>query len=221
MKSPILEEIEKVKSICSVAKKAQNLNDDLRLYKGYIDIVNEVTQKFTTLIGQYDVIKIILKAEDERLKACFEGYREGFKSIELNIRNDKVSNTSFIALKGLNTNFENVNNQIWTKYVNERLESSYKTLVVFQDFIGFSKFREIDNVYSTIKNSKPSEYILNIMSKFENQASEIIKGMNADDEIISFITKVSSNQATISDLNEKILTWIKQNNYTSKIKITM
>ena len=45
--------------------------------------------------------------------------------------------------------------------------------------------------------------------------------MNADDDVIRFISKVSSNQATFADLNEKIMSWIKEHNFTNKIKITM
>ena len=51
MDIPILSEITKVKDVCSVAKKAQDLNEDIRNYKNYSEIVNEVNTTFTKLFN--------------------------------------------------------------------------------------------------------------------------------------------------------------------------
>ena len=222
MDIPILSEIKKVKDVCSVAKKAQDLNEDIRNYKNYSEIVNEVNTTFTQLFNSYNVLKNIVKIKSDSMEKCFNDYKNSFEDLDINIRNNKVSNTNFIALKGLNSNFENNILQIWEKYVSERLTSTYKTLVVFQDFMDITHFRTLENTYSLIVgNSYPSENTLRKINEFEKTAKDFILSMNADDDVIHFISKVSANQATFADLNEKIVAWIKEHNFTNKIKITM
>lgn len=51
-------------------------------------------------------------------------------------------------------------------------------------------------------------------------AETLITGLGLDDEIIMFLTKTNSNKATLEDLNEKVLTWIKDEKLEKKIRIS-
>ena len=61
MDIPILSEIKKVKDVCSVAKKAQDLNEDIRNYKNYSEIVNEVNTTFTQSLSVQIINLIVSK----------------------------------------------------------------------------------------------------------------------------------------------------------------
>ena len=221
MKSPIIEQIEAVKEVCSTAKQSKDINEKIGNYKNYLDILKEAHQKFLELISQYDVLKSIDEDIKNETKECFQQYKTGFTSLVDNIRNDSAYNQHFFALKGLNTNFERIIMQNWKNFVQSKIWNVFRTLQVFQDFIGFTKFKQIQNEFEMLNSSFPSEKNLKFINEFVSMGDEIIQGMNADDEIISFISKVSSNRATLNDLSEKIIKWFKDHNYTDKIKITM
>ena len=51
-------------------------------------------------------------------------------------------------------------------------------------------------------------------------ASTLIQSLNMDQEIVSFLTKMTSGSATIVDLNEKVLRWIKSEGLERKIKLS-
>lgn len=221
MKSPIIEQIEAVKEVCSTAKQSKDINEKIGNYKNYLDILKEAHQKFLELISQYDVLKSIDEDIKNETKECFQQYKTGFTSLVDNIRNDSAYNQHFFALKGLNTNFERIIMQNWKNFVQSKIWNVFRTLQVFQDFIGFTKFKQIQNEFDMLNSSFPSEKNLKFINEFVSMGDEIIQGMNADDEIISFISKVSSNRATLNDLSEKIIKWFKDHNYTDKIKITM
>ena len=47
----------------------------------------------------------------------------------------------------------------------------------------------------------------------------MIQSLNLDDGIISFLTKMNTGQATIDDLNEVVLEWIRQEGLESRIRL--
>lgn len=53
-----------------------------------------------------------------------------------------------------------------------------------------------------------------------DSAELLIKGLGLEDEIILFLKKTNSNKATLEDLNEKVLKWIKEENLEKKIRIS-
>ena len=53
-----------------------------------------------------------------------------------------------------------------------------------------------------------------------DSAELLITGLGLDDEIILFLKKTNSNKATLEDLNEKVLKWIKEENLEKKTRIS-
>ena len=61
------------------------------------------------------------------------------------------------------------------------------------------------------------------LTKMKNameNAAILIQSLNMDQEIVSFLTKMTSGSATIVDLNEKVLGWIKSESLECKIKLS-
>ncbi|MBB5184023.1 hypothetical protein HNQ43_000056 [Faecalicoccus acidiformans] len=52
-----------------------------------------------------------------------------------------------------------------------------------------------------------------------SEAKTLIQSLNLDDGIISFLTKMNTGQATIDDLNEVVLEWIRQEGLESRIRL--
>ncbi len=58
------------------------------------------------------------------------------------------------------------------------------------------------------------------LKKAIENANSIIKELNLDAETELFLTKMTSGRATIADLNEHVLNWIKKESLESKIKLS-
>lgn len=53
------------------------------------------------------------------------------------------------------------------------------------------------------------------------RGKELLSEMKFDDDIKAFLQKVKNRQATLADLNEKILNWIKAEKFESKFSLTI
>ena len=58
------------------------------------------------------------------------------------------------------------------------------------------------------------------MSEGLDDADQLIIGLGLDDEIIVFLQNTNSGRATLQDLNDKVLTWIRNEELEPKIRIS-
>lgn len=223
MATPIVEEIRKVKEICTIAKESKDVDEKVEIYKSFQEMLNKEYNRFETLINQYRILKSVRNKvkDDSNLKDCFLNFRDSFSLLVDSIRNNESNNQQFIALKGLNSTFESLITQNWNKFVKDKIESKYKTLEVCQEFIGNELFTELKRYHDTLLISHPSQTSIKDIEHFVNKATEIISGMDADEEILTFISKVSNRRAYLSDLTDNVMKWIKEHKFDSKIKIVM
>jgi len=58
------------------------------------------------------------------------------------------------------------------------------------------------------------------MSSGLDDAEQLIVSLGLDDEIITFLQNTNSGKATLRDLNDKVLAWIRDENLEGKIRIS-
>ena len=58
------------------------------------------------------------------------------------------------------------------------------------------------------------------LKKSLNSAETLINKMDLDQEIIIFLTKITYGKATLTDLNEKVMAWIRKENLDSRVKLS-
>ena len=58
------------------------------------------------------------------------------------------------------------------------------------------------------------------MSEGLDDADRLIIGLGLDDEIIVFLQRTNLGRATLQDLNDKVLTWIRNEELEQKIRIS-
>lgn len=58
------------------------------------------------------------------------------------------------------------------------------------------------------------------MVKGKENADLLIQKLGLDDEIINFLQNANSNKATLNDLNDKVLAWLRSEKLESKIRIS-
>ena len=62
--------------------------------------------------------------------------------------------------------------------------------------------------------------MLKRLKKSLNSAETLINKMDLDQEIIIFLTKITYGKATLTDLNEKVMAWIRKENLDSRVKLS-
>ena len=70
------------------------------------------------------------------------------------------------------------------------------------------------------KNTLPKsgQAVYDFLNDVES-AQKLVNSLQLDAEIETFIVKVLTQQATVTDLNDHVLSWIKENHLTGKLKI--
>ena len=53
-----------------------------------------------------------------------------------------------------------------------------------------------------------------------DEADQLIIGLGLDDEIITFLSNTNSGKATLQDLNDKVLSWLRNEKLEQKIRIS-
>lgn len=62
--------------------------------------------------------------------------------------------------------------------------------------------------------------VLATLKKAIESANDLICDLNMNQETVLFLTKMTSGKATIADLNENVLTWIRKEGLETKIKLS-
>ena len=156
---------------------------------GFIVDSETKTQIDKMLIQAKDVPKTGL-ADKEVLSSA----QTMLKSIQNSIR--KEWNSHFISITSSTTNTLKVINAIDNERVNKCLE-------------------EIEHAEIWVDDKKMLKRLKDALS----EAKALIQSLSLDDAIIEFLTKMNTGQATIIDLDETVLEWIKKEGLESRIKL--
>lgn len=74
-----------------------------------------------------------------------------------------------------------------------------------------------------IKSAEIWDTDINVFKRMReglDDADQLIIGLGLDDEIITFLTNTNSGKATLQDLSDKVLAWIRNENLEKKIRIS-
>lgn len=114
---------------------------------------------------------------------------------------------------------QNATKKEWAKHFTNYTLTTTNTLRVISGIDS----EKINGCLSDIKAAEPWTVDLSILDSLKKaieNADTLITSLNMDQEIVLFLTKMTSGKATVADLNEKVLIWIKQEGVESKIKLS-
>lgn len=150
----------------------------------------------------------ILTSMSELLGALEKVVETGFAS------RDEVTNAenSFKTIQG------NMRKE-WSKQYADITGSTVSTLEAIRGI-------DPENVGSCLQKIQPAESWELDVKKYKTMSSglvdadELIVSLGLDDEIITFLQNTNSGKATLRDLNDKVLSWIREENLEGKIRIS-
>ncbi|MEG0757797.1 MAG: hypothetical protein RR505_05265 [Raoultibacter sp.] len=110
----------------------------------------------------------------------------------------------------------------WAMHYPSLVGSVTSTLKIIQKFnsIQVTKYLlDLQNA-SVWQNNDSDLFHLQTLSDALTNSSAIVERLNLDQEITAFLTKVSANAATLNDLTEGILAWIRQESLGEKLMVS-
>ncbi len=201
-----MKELRRLESI--KANKAQQEATDLK----YQAFVKEMHQAIDAIYYADKELGFIVSTDTKiqingMLAATQEVTKSGFADKEL--------------LASAQTALKNVQNAIkkeWSSHFTHITSTTTSTLKAINAI-------DTEKVGKCLSNIKSAEIWGDDKDRLSNlkdalsEAKTLIQSLNLDDGIISFLTKMNTGQATIDDLNEVVLEWIRQEGLESRIRL--
>ncbi len=205
-----IDKIEYIEYAESVQKTLEELNNNIKESKSLYNELDEITDIMDSLsfllINVEESIKIRLSSD---LKSLDYESGEEFRRILRRIKSD---------IKEINDLYRSN----WKKYYSEKYTEIVKVLDLISSIINTSEILVLKNILDSHKSKWPivKSDLDNLNSK-RKESMKVIENLEINDEIETFLIKLSSNEMYIGDLSKEIMSWIEKNNMENKIKMTI
>lgn len=117
------------------------------------------------------------------------------------------------------TNLQSDSKKLWQKQYSELTGATVSTLKVISGF----ESEKVNDCMDEIKQAESWTLDINVyqkLSKSLESANELIDGLSLDQDIVTFLRNMNSGKATLKDLSDKILNWIKEEDLSGRIKLS-
>lgn len=107
----------------------------------------------------------------------------------------------------------------WTKHHTTLTSTTVNTLKI----IGGIESDQVEECLTDIKNASAWQMDVTVYKKLKtalDSADSLIEKMSLDQDIIAFLTKMTSGKATFYDLNDKVMDWIKKESLEKRVKLS-
>ena len=126
------------------------------------------------------------------------------------------------AVSEADTSFKNIQAAVkkdWSKHFSSITNTTTNTLRIISGI-------DAEKVSACLADIKTAETWVTDRAVFEklkaalDNAEALIQSLSLDQEIITFLTSMTIGKASIADLNEKVLGWIRKESLESKIRLS-
>lgn len=107
----------------------------------------------------------------------------------------------------------------WAKHHTSLTSTTVNTLKI----IGGIESDQVEACLTDIKNASAWQMDVTVYKKLKkalDSADSLIEKMSLDQDIIAFLTKMTSGKATFYDLNDKVMDWIKKESLEKRVKLS-
>ena len=220
----ILENLQHANQSINNSVNLVQIQNSLREYESQLDSLKAVTSSLSSRI----LIAEKLRSKDlvapyipeNTQKTVLEALEKcGEKSVDKSLDASAV-----LALKNASELLKNVNDNTLKVMAAQRYSKPVELLLLFRNLLLNQK--EADEIIEVLNKAKttPPTNVKTIEQTEEKykKAEQLIAQINVSDdtEIVSFLEKVKENQATISDLTPKIISWLKEKDLSNRIKLS-
>lgn len=180
--------------------------------------------KYRSLVAQVQVFSNALRYASDNLSFVLSDSLQSNVS-DLFVSLKAITQSGFADKDGVVTAENNIKaiqsgiKKEWGKHYSIYTSSTVNTLKVISGI-------EFDKVETCILDIKAAEIwsgdieILTKLRAAMSSAETLIKSLNMDQETIGFLAQMTAGKATLLDLNEEVLTWIKRESLEGKIRLS-
>lgn len=178
----------------------------------YRTLSEQINQLITAL--QFAKIKLAFQLSDEVIKSIEtllmdhkDAVRSGYADKDIVDKEEDELKTLSITIK-----------KEWTKRYKALTDATVSTLKILIDI-------DSDKVSDCLEGIERGENWTTDISEFEamiksiESANVLISGLGLDEQIIAFLQKMNSGKATVVDLDEKVINWLKTEALDKKVKL--
>lgn len=200
------------------AKEAQQLQDRHKRSEEFGQFVQE---KLPPLVKEVKAIRMVEKKYPGQWNLSqVNETMQGLKDLMQNIRHEPRSKFGHIV-----RSFEPLQREAkaqWPAIAKEQHQDSKKGLEVFRRI--HNETSTIDNLLQTFTNIEKtwplSEQNLKHYQNVLEEAKQFIASLGASPQIQHFLEKMAAGTATLDDLNDEVLQWIRAQHLTSNVFMT-
>jgi len=149
----------------------------------------------------------------QELKKCVESAKE-----VLTHKEGVTSDRFFIDTKNV---YDKLKLE-WEKFIASSRDGIIDTLIILQSVC--DNGTEISRLIIAMRKATEWPMNVNTMQEYQEKkqkAEEFLQKMSFDEEIKTFLTKIKNKQATLNDLTDPILTWIRKENLSDNIILSV
>ena len=216
--------IKNLKEACATMATASRLRDD----RAAVEKLNADFKSLKSIADRLYLLAEIIQAMQASGITSAVLTREQLDNLNrcINICGEKASNSTLSTadVSALNSTFNTCQlaaEQVWKASASDKADGVYSSLNSLKELLpNRSKTEELLRRIANNKNALPKscKAVHDFLSDVES-AQKLVNSLQLDNEIELFIVKVLTKQATISDLNDHVLNWIKANHLSDKLKI--
>lgn len=210
----LIEKTQRVKEYADLKTKELNKkkqeNIDLN-FKKNINTLNSTIQLLSTF---KDELSFQIDYES------MQGLKQFLEEIHTSMDNNSVNQETVTSISQKNELIVTTMGNLWQSFYRDNTNNTIGLLNIVQATNPKVIDSCIDGI-SSAANLPNKAVIIKNLKKQLTTANQIIDNLKLNDAIIEFLKKINSRNATILDLNEQVLVWIKEEQLENKIKLSM
>lgn len=218
--------IKKIKKSMSQIQSNNN-NEKLTIIKNDLYRLKSEIDKLNIRVSQYvdmnNILQDYLKNNDEIIFRESKYINKQIDIILSNIKNNELNNYGFIKNIELTIDryYDNLKDN-WRQAYRKDTHGTISILLMLEKL--YDDSTQILQVRSKVKNLETRwpflEDDLESMQDGIKEANAMIKQLKVSSNIQGFLEKASKGQASIVDLDDEILLWLKDNRFENKVKLS-
>ena len=218
--------IKKIKKSMSQIN-ANNDYEKLTFIKNELDRLRKDVDKLDIRVNQYvnmnNILKDYLKNNNDLIFMESKYINNQISIILDNINNNDFSNYELIKNIELTVDrYYSTLRDYWRQAHIKDTNGTKSILLILEKLYDDStKILQIRSKVNKLENRWPfTEEDLALMQEGIKEASSIIKELKVSSNIQNFLQKASIGEASLIDLDDEILIWLKDNKFENKVKLS-
>lgn len=213
----IVDYTEKATSLAESIHNLETEADRKEREQVFVVVFSKYINSINVLSAMLSVMPITIKGNEvEVIKAALQSGQRVYKNLQ-------ISNAVPInSIRDAVDTLEKIKNKWKKQYlVSEEVKETLSMLeLIMPIYKGTPKPKElIDNIQAVDDETVDVEKI-NEANQSVEKGREILNNMEIDEDVKTFLKKVSTNSASLMDVNENILHWLKNNDMLNKMRVT-